>query len=73
MGVCVEQARREGAMVAAMKPGPVGRPEQVLRDAAIDYAADVEAGCKAGWDKLRQAAIRYVEAEKHKGRPRGQR
>ena len=59
-----------------MKPGPVGRPEQVLRDAAIDYAADVEGGvyCFAaldkGWDKLRKAAVRYAEAEKAKGRPR---
>ena len=63
-------------MVAAMKPGPVGRPEQVLRDAAIDYAADVEAEADTmvpAWNRLRQAAIRYVEAEKHKGRPRGQR
>ena len=56
-----------------MKPGPVGRPEQVLRDAAIEYAADVEAGydvMDAGWDRLRKAAIRYAEAEKRKGRPR---
>jgi len=53
-----------------VKPGPVGRPEQVLRDAAIDYAADLEYSLKPGWDRLRRAAIRYAEAEKRKGRPR---
>ena len=53
-----------------MKPGPVGRPEQVLRDAAIDYAADLEYSLKPGWDRLRRAAVRYAEAEKRKGRPR---
>jgi len=56
-----------------VKPGPVGRPEQVLRDAAIDYAADVEAEADTmvpAWDRLRAAAIRYAEAEKRKGRPK---
>ena len=52
------------------KPGPEGNPARVLQDAAIDYASDVEAGCEVGWDKLRKAAIRYAESEKHKGRPR---
>ena len=56
-----------------MKPGPKGRPEQVLRDAAILYGIAVELEGKASiceWDKLRHAAIRYAEAEKRKGRPR---
>jgi len=68
-------------MVAQVKPGPVGRPEQVLRDAAIEYCAELEAdpwvrgttrhaNMPLVWDKLRHAAIRYAEAEKRKGRPR---
>ena len=56
-----------------MKPGPVGRPEQVLRDAAIEYCAELEFGRvqpPREWDALRKAAIRYAEAEKRKGRPK---
>ena len=52
-----------------MRPGPKGNPARVLRDAAIDYALEVEFDGD-GWDKLRKAAIRYAESEKHKGRPR---
>ena len=54
-----------------MKPGPKGNPARVLRDAAIDYALEVEFDGD-GWDKLRKAAIRYAESEKHKGRPRNE-
>jgi hypothetical protein len=56
-----------------MKPGPKGNPARVLRDAAIEYCADVEAEADTmvpAWDRLRAAAIRYAESEKHKGRPR---
>ena len=37
MGVPAAEGRerREGTVVAEVKPGPVGRPEQVLRDAFI--------------------------------------
>ena len=54
-----------------MKPGPKGNPARVLRDAALDYALEVEFDGD-GWDKLRKAAIRYAESEKHKGRPRNE-
>lgn len=56
------------------RPGPVGHPARVLRDAAIDYALDIEAEQASpvdAWDRLRKAALRYAEAEKRKGRPRG--
>ena len=55
-----------------MKPGPKGNPARVLRDAAIEYCAELEYGSATivEWDRLRRAAIRYAESEKHKGRPR---
>jgi hypothetical protein len=55
-----------------MRPGPEPRPERVLRDAAILFAAAVEAegDIRVEWDLLRKSAIRYAQASKHKGRPR---
>jgi hypothetical protein len=55
-----------------MKPGPKGNPARVLRDAAIEYCAEIETGADGimEWDALRKAAIRYAESEKHKGRPK---
>ena len=54
-----------------MTPGPEGHPAHVLRDAAIDFAADVEADLptKVAWDRLRKAALRYAESERRRGRP----
>lgn len=54
-----------------MRPGPKPRPETRLRDAAIDYAADLEAGLdtSAAWDRLRHAATSYADADRRRGRP----
>ena len=55
-----------------MRPGPKPRPERVLRDAAILFAAAVEAegSTRVEWDLLRKAAVRYATAPKSKGRPK---
>ena len=57
---------------------PVGL-ERTLRDAAISFSIEVEAQeydpdgpvLRQAWDRLRKAALRYADGEKHKGRPRG--
>lgn len=53
------------------KPGPIGNPTIVLQDAALDYAADVEAGVDPvlAWDRLRKAALRYATSTRRRGRP----
>lgn len=75
---CSDRCRRasyEGVpikIVVGRPPGPLQNQAQGLRDAAIEYAAAVESEQQRAkdWDRLRNAAKRYADAEKRKGRPR---
>jgi hypothetical protein len=54
------------------KPGPVARPAQRLRDAALDFAAAVDDSPKLPkkeWDRLVKAALFYQKEPKAIGRP----
>ena len=55
--------------------GPVPQPARRLKEAAILYAAELEADAdvptlRRAWDRLRKAADRYAASERHPGRPR---
>jgi hypothetical protein len=56
-----------------VKPGPAPHPSRNLKDAALLFAAAVEDETKAPkreWDRLRQAALRYQNEPRPRGRPR---
>jgi hypothetical protein len=53
--------------------GRVAHPAWNLRVAALEYAAAVEVSADdlpVTWDRLRKAALRYAQADRHRGRPR---
>ena len=52
-------------------PGPKPQPQRRLMDAAVDFAAALEAGDhpRMAWDKLRKAALAYRDGIRPAGRP----